>query len=291
MDVAKYVALLARGLFFALPSKLGDPWEGSWGVADVRSFRENHAGADPSTIKSEWTVCYNDKTASLEGYGVSCWHRSEYESAALWSLYMPRGFGVAVRSTVEHVLASLGASGRKIEPRDVQYVDYDKERLGDDPRDLLVHKRLSFVHEKELRFLVALRNDECEAIADWRLILNDRSKRHFSAGIFQSPVRPGPIPARVVTDPTLVRRATPHGVYLPVDLAVLIQQVYLAPQAPWAVRHAVQAATEAFGLTREVVRETEADMIPPDILALTRLRCCLTSEFSRRPSAAADPGR
>lgn len=266
MDVAKYVALLERGLFFARPSKLGDVWEGSWGVPDVRDFRENHADADLATIRAEWKRRNDAKTASLDGYGVSCWHRSEHESAALWSLYMPRGFGVAIRSTVEHALDSLKKSGRAVEAREVQYVDYDKERLGDDPRDLLSYKRPSFAHERELRFILALRRDEREAIDDWELILTDRTKRHFSAGRFQRLVRPGPTPARVVTDPTLVRRATPHGVYLPVELPVLLQNVYLAPQAPWSVRHAVLAATEAFGLPRTVVSEPEGDMIPPDIL-------------------------
>jgi hypothetical protein len=266
MDVAKYVTLLARGLFFARPSKFGDAWEGAWGVPDVRSFRENHADADLVTISAQWKSRYNSKSASLDGYGVSCWHRSEHESAALWSLYMPRGFGVAIRSTVEHVLASLKNSGRTVEPREVQYVDYENERLGDDPRDLLSYKRRSFAHESELRFVLALRDDEREAIDDWGMILTDRKKRHLSAGRFQSLVRPGPTPARVVTDPTLVRRATPHGVYLSVELPVLLQKVYLAPEAPWSVRHAVLAATEAFALPRTVVSEPEADMIPPDIL-------------------------
>ncbi len=266
MDVAKYVVLLERGLFFARPSKLGDVWEGAWGVPDVRGFRENHADADHATISAEWKRRYDAKTASLDGYGVSCWHCSDDESAALWSLYMPRGFGVAVRSTVRHVLDSLKKSDRAVEPREVRYVDYDTEHLGDDPRDLLSYKRRAFAHEKELRFLLALREDERAAIDDWALILTDRTRRHFSAGRFQRLVRSGPTPARVVTDPTLVRRATPHGVYLPVELPVLVQKVILAPLAPWPVRHAVLAATEAFGLPHSVVSEPEADMVPPDIL-------------------------
>jgi hypothetical protein len=232
MDVAKYVVLLERGLFFARPSKLGDVWEGSWGGPDIRDFREKHADADLGAISAEWKRRYDAKALSLDGYGVSCWHRAEHESAALWSLYMPRGFGVAIRSTVGRVLDSLRKSGRTVEPRDVQYVDYDTERLGDDPRDLLSFKRRSFVHEKELRFLLTFRRDEREAIDDWELILADRSKRHLSAGRFQRLVRPGPTPARVVNDPTLVHRATSHGVYLPAELPVLVQNVYLARRRP-----------------------------------------------------------
>jgi hypothetical protein len=266
MDVAKYVVLLDRGLFFARPSKLGDVWEGSWGVPDVRSFREEHANANLAAISAEWESRYGAKTAALDSYGVSCWHRSEHESAALWSLYAPRSFGVAIRSTVERVHDSLKTSGRAVEHREIRYVNYDERRLGDDPRDLLSYKRLSFRHERELRFLLALRAEEREAINDWGLINADLKKRHFSAGKFQRLVRPGPSPVRVVTDPTLHRRATPHGVYLPVELPVLVQNVYLAPRAPWEVRHAVLAATEAFGLPRTVVSEPEADMIPPDDL-------------------------
>lgn len=64
MDVAKYVVLLKRGLFFARPSQLGDIWEGSWGVPDVRGFRENHADADLASISAEWKRRYDTKASS-----------------------------------------------------------------------------------------------------------------------------------------------------------------------------------------------------------------------------------
>lgn len=164
MDVAKYVTLLERGLFFARPSRLGDHWEGAWGTPDARAFRDARGKADPAAINVEWTNRHDQKTASLDGYGVSCWHIAVHESAALWSLYFPRGFGVAVRSTVRELLASLEASGRIVEPREVRYIDYSEVAVGDDPRDLLSHKRQSFAPEKELRFLLSLRADEIEWI-------------------------------------------------------------------------------------------------------------------------------
>jgi hypothetical protein len=266
MDVAKYVSLLSRGLLFSQPSQLGDPWEGCWSVGDVIQFRDANWGKDVQAVSAEWRRRFQAKQESLDGFGISCWHRSESESAALWAIYMPRGLGVAIQCTVNGVLASLAPAGREIRCLDVEYVDY-KEPLGDDPLVLLSRKRLEFWHEKEVRFAVALRQDERDAIGDWRLLLQDRSKRHLTLSpVGSSLVRTGVVPGRLVTDPTLNCRATPAGVYLQTDNKVLIQRVHLAPGASWALRHAVISAAEAFGLDPLVVGESNADLVPPDVL-------------------------
>ena len=86
-DLAKYVGLLSRGLFFALPSALrkADPWEGSWGGIDFTESLEKtvHACPEGVTIFEQARRARQDKQDS---YGVSCWHESETESAALWKL-------------------------------------------------------------------------------------------------------------------------------------------------------------------------------------------------------------
>jgi hypothetical protein len=266
MDVAKYIALLSRGLFFSQPSQLGDPWEGCWSVGDVMQFRDAHWGKDVQAGSAKWRRRFQAKQESLDDFGISCWHRSETESAALWAIYMPRSLGIAIQCTVNGVLASLAPARREIRCLDVEYVDY-KEPLGDDPLILLSRKRLEFLHEKEVRFAVALRQDEQDAISDWRLILQDRSKRHLTLSpVGSGLVRTDVVPPRLVTDPTLIRRATPAGVYLQTDNKLLIQKVHLAPRASWALRHAIISATEAFGLDRLVVGESNADLVPPDVL-------------------------
>ena len=109
LDLAKYVGLLSRGLFFALPSalRLTDPWEGSWGEIDCTESLDKTVHASPDGV-AKWQEALQARHAKQDSYGVSCWHESRTESAALWRLYIPLGLGVAVRSTPARVQAALG---------------------------------------------------------------------------------------------------------------------------------------------------------------------------------------
>lgn len=180
---------------------------------------------------------------------------------------MPQGLGVAIRSTDDRIIQSLLRAGRDIRCLEVTYIDYATERLPDDPSVLLARKRLAFEHEKEVRFLVELWQDEQDAIDDWQLWLQELRKRPISLSPVDAGgglVQPGPTPARVVTDDTLIDRTTPAGVYLVTDVPTLLEEVCLAPSASVPVRHAVLAATERFGLDRHVISESETDLVPPD---------------------------
>jgi hypothetical protein len=87
--------------------------------------------------------------------GVSCWHKSEYESEAMWKLYSVSGQGIAIESTIGKLKESIkNQESLKIES--VTYVpenDPNKEYSNHDPIFL---KRKSFEHEKELRAKVSL---------------------------------------------------------------------------------------------------------------------------------------
>lgn len=86
---------------------------------------------------------------------ISCWCVSEHESAAMWKLYLQSPEGIAIRSD-HHVLASaLDRSSLKARTTMVGYIDYDRVSM---PLGNLffpfVTKRLSFLHENELRAIV-----------------------------------------------------------------------------------------------------------------------------------------
>ena len=53
LDLAKYVGLLSRGLFFALPSALRgtDPWEGSWGEFDFTDSTRSDSTRQPGRCR------------------------------------------------------------------------------------------------------------------------------------------------------------------------------------------------------------------------------------------------
>src|SRR5262249_41361465 len=108
-DLAKYVGILSRGLFFALPCALrkSDPWEGCCGQDDfTESLEAVHRNPVPNEV-SRWREAIKLRRAKQDEFGLSCWHDSPTESDALWRLYAPLGLGVAVRSTPGKVQKAL----------------------------------------------------------------------------------------------------------------------------------------------------------------------------------------
>jgi len=84
---------------------------------------------------------------------VNCWHANESESAAMWDLYSNRNSGVAIKTTVERLKASL--RGGETFLGAVRYVDFsnyiEREVLNVMVPAFL--KRSSFEHEREVRLL------------------------------------------------------------------------------------------------------------------------------------------
>ena len=262
LDLAKYVGLLSRGLFFALPSALrsADPWEGSWGEVDFTESLDRTAHSSPDGV-AEWQEALRLRHAAQDQYGVSCWHESPTESAALWKLYTPLGLGVAVRSTPARVCAAL--DGRRMEARRIDYGGHRDRRLGNDPIVLLSTKRAEFKHEAEVRFLAALTADEIAVLTSFYADI----EAHGSVRKIR-PGNRGPLilssKGCATSDPTCVQRGAPAGMHLPTSISALIERVHLAPRCAYSLRRAVIDVTERFGLARQLVKEAEFDLAPFD---------------------------
>lgn len=80
---------------------------------------------------------------------VSCWSQGP-ESEAMWRLYCEGNEGVAMVTTYGKLRASLSDPNLLISP--VRYIDYRRDRLpGREYFHQLIHKRIGFVHEREVR--------------------------------------------------------------------------------------------------------------------------------------------
>ena len=92
---------------------------------------------------------------------VSCWHRSDFESEAMWKLYGNIDDGIAIRSSVEDLATcaqptchmQIRKSGYTYECRDIRYIDYGNDILPLLTINPFLYKRQSFEHEKEARFI------------------------------------------------------------------------------------------------------------------------------------------
>ncbi len=98
---------------------------------------------------------------------VSCWHRADYESDAMWKLYAAGRKGVAIRTTTERLADSLQpfrlASNYGEEVPywgNVRYVDLFTERLNVSMEERFFFKHRAFEWEREFRIAISVRTAE-----------------------------------------------------------------------------------------------------------------------------------
>ncbi len=218
MDFTKFVSLLDKqALFFSRADKLGDPFEGSHPKANIPLRAEIYEDEIPLQDISEIYKLLREFTA------VNCWHLNTYESAAMWKLYLNSNEGIAIQSTFKRLRDSFRDKKHDVFIGRVQYIDYEKDRILDDPLSSFVYKRESFKHEQEIRAVVQKLPTKG---------LSPRSKRPFDS-----------------------------GVYISVDLDLLISRIYLAPTSPKWLFELVKSVLAKYNLGREV-HQSSLDDVP-----------------------------
>jgi Protein of unknown function (DUF2971) len=143
---------------------------------------------------------------------INCWHLNEYESDAMWKLYTQNGEGIAIQSTVGRLTSSLNKY--KFDPVDifrVEYRDYKKVEIPEGTLSPYFHKRKSFEHEKELRAVIQ------------RLFYKPNGEIDFEKTPFK------------------------NGIYVPVNLSNLIENLYLSPTCPIWQKEILDSLVNKYG--------------------------------------------
>jgi hypothetical protein len=204
MDLAKYLSMLdRRSLYFARATQLGDAFEGSTPrkIVLTREYIRANRRTDPALAPYKELP---DEFFRVEGLGfkqmvqsylISCWHMNEHESAAMWNLYSSSNEAICIRSTYRRLRLSLPQS---IFVGEVNYIDYETQVFSiDNVLNFIMHKRLSFAHERELRAIF------------WEMHGTPEAE------LLKAQIEPG-------------------GIAIAVDLPTLIEAVYISPAAaPW----------------------------------------------------------
>lgn len=154
LDFSKFVFMLQTGsLYFTRIDCFDDPFEGSWPRKYVDSMNEFYRSAGVvRTLETKergvWSIARRKQMLA------SCWHLSDYESEAMWRLYLKTGEGIAIQSTFERLRDSLSCDERVYIGK-VKYIDYETDLFDDNnPMAAAMHKRRSFEHEREVRALI-----------------------------------------------------------------------------------------------------------------------------------------
>jgi hypothetical protein len=173
MSFAKFVAMLSRNaLHLCRLDALGDKdrFEGSLPRGQRKRIindimHDLESDPPPALIAArerardarsavEWHAAAQVRAYTLalrRSAYVSCWSQGP-ESEAMWRLYCEGNEGVAMVTTYGKLRESLQDPNLLITP--VRYIDYRRDRLpGRDYVHQLIHKRIGFVHEREVRVI------------------------------------------------------------------------------------------------------------------------------------------
>jgi hypothetical protein len=223
MDFSKLVSLFdSQQLYFARGDRFSDPFEGAWPSANRDNFR---ALLEQTGVKNH-QLHELGRIAQLmpKFVTVNCWHMNNYESAAMWNLYLKSDEGIAIQSTYRKLKDSI-TDEEPFYLGLVDYRDYETEAIDSLFIPHCFHaffsKRRSFVHEREVRALVSM-----IPTRTWpkMLTLSDFETTQTISG----------------------------GIRLKVDLDLLIENIYVAPTAPDWFSDLVQSVAKRYGYTFHV---------------------------------------
>ncbi|MGE0309024.1 MAG: hypothetical protein AB7Q27_25090 [Acidimicrobiia bacterium] len=209
----KYLRLLSTSaLWFSRADLLGDPLEGSLSQPTI-----DRRDADP---RAAWQANVRPHLPGM--VYVSCWHCSDHESAAMWSLYSA-DHGLAVVTNGGLLRHALDQSELRLVFGLVKYVNYRTQLVDDTAAiDPFMHKRHSFEHEREVRALALPIPTSEDYVRD------DDGNPRFDLML-------------------------PEGLEIPIEPATLIE-VRLSPTAPSWYRDVVEDATRRYGFNFQVLQ-------------------------------------
>jgi hypothetical protein len=215
MDLGKFIsALHTSSLFFCRADLLRDPYECMPNEKMIEDYAKRVPRADNRFLEDMRQMTVANRLWTY----INSWHMNEFESAAMWELYLKNQEGIAIEtdfarlrdcfSAEESHLVFIGA---------VKYIDYATEIIPwENSFYAALHKRKSFEHERELRAIVWL-------------------------ALEVKPNKPGQKTS------VLDSSKNPHGVQVKINLGTLIKTIFVSPTAePWYV-DIVSAMLEKFG--------------------------------------------
>ncbi|MES5851867.1 hypothetical protein [Bacillus cereus group sp. MG68] len=228
MDFTKFMSMLDKEeIFFTRSDRFEDKFEGTYPRANIEETRDflkrlveqEHQEKTFRTI-SEFSK-YVRKFVT-----INCWHMNEYESAAMWELYLKSDEGIAIQSNVGRLIESFSHCPQNILIGKVNYIDFNKESVdASDGLNLYMYKRKSFEHEHEIRAIYNLPFEMREGVIDEK------------------------------AEPSLE-----YGIGISCDIRILIEKVYISPTAPKWFEELVRSMCDKFDLKVDVFKSELSEL-------------------------------
>ncbi|AHG00717.1 hypothetical protein HALLA_05700 [Halostagnicola larsenii XH-48] len=238
-----------ESLWFTAANGFEDPYEGSFTMPDLEEVVEKALAMGWDIEEEELMKMVQSTPDHFQNdLFLNCWHMNEYESAAMWNQYSLADGGIAVRSTVHRFKDALSACKEyDVSLSPVVYADFREEVVRETflPRRFL-YKRKSYEHEKELRAIIHLQDIlEVETSVAREKGLNIR---HPDKEVQQYP--------RIEPYASMLREELPPGLYVSVDLDILIDKIFVAPDAPGWFEETVKEIVDTYALSSVEVEKS-----------------------------------
>ena len=140
--------IIANRLWHNRLDQFDDPTEGRWTNATLEAIAASHG----AHVRDQFIA--GEEQFRARSY-ASCWHQNDNESLEMWRIYALKGQGVAVQTTFERLIGSIGPRNDTddvLEPIQIRYIDYASD--GFPPAFLQTaafFKQDGFAFENELR--------------------------------------------------------------------------------------------------------------------------------------------
>lgn len=217
-DLPRYLDLLLRSaLFFNRADKFEDPFEGKFNKLSREAVLE--AAGDGGNVMEEQRLeeLLREVSEKRVTVTVNPWHENQDENYAMWNIYARGSYGLAIQSTYERLKQAFACSDKPVNIGKVIYYNEQREHIPlNSSFSPLLWKRKIYQYEREVRCCT---------------LISDTEDDHFN---WQS-------------------QDEYSGVFVPVDLQVLIERIYISPYSPGWFRDLIARVNEQFKIRSEIV--------------------------------------
>jgi len=193
MDFTKFVSMLdKKALYFTRADILAEKYDKFDSLYHPEFVERTLKLYSDKKTKKRILHFFNGQKEFRKENIINCWHINDDESAAMWNTYSHRGYGIAIQSSFNKLVKSFDVFKENEVHIGKVFYSIDKLQFDNAYFPFMV-KRKCFEYENELRAVILN-------------IWSNYFKREFDD-----------------------ERLSHEGEYIPVDLGVLIENIYLAP--------------------------------------------------------------
>lgn len=226
-------SLMKSALFFCRADRFSDPFEGSlplreaeYRIKDLENISRFYNSTTFNRVDAQKSIDAISETHKKfkRAVVVNCWHINNNESVGMWQLYLKSNVGIAIKSNAQRLIKSFEESPEEVNISKVRYINYENDIWFNEKvypcssynfLTPIVHKRIEFSHENELRLLYHIR----EAEDDEKYWLNQEYEK---------------------------------GMFIKVNMDVLIDEIVLPPTSDSYIENRVIELMKWNGLLKEI---------------------------------------